>query len=157
MNWKKIDESWELFASQNNVSLVKSDENLFHGVLTKYELSFPGSDQEVSLQGKMWKDFSGVPRNQTSLRIKNVDLAFDKISDRRLFWIFKINYADKTKSELLGLLRKYEAKELKKTDDGLSIRFDFIFEDLSHFGMALDLIDKIVTILRGKTESSVTQ
>ncbi len=146
MNWKKIDECWKAYAIKNNLGLQVDERNFFYGVHTEYKLTLNQEDFSITLLGDMKKSTQGINYFWTKLSINNLsnnNLAFREIKDFRFLYLFKNNYKDPIKSDLLQLIRNHNAKKLKRKINGFEVKFNYLFDSPHDFKNAIILANKL--------------
>lgn len=146
MNWRKVDECWKAFASDNKLKFDQSDDNFLYGVRTEYELTLTRPNYSLTFLGDMKKSTEGYNRYRTKLFIKELKsncLNFDEVIDSRFLFIFKNHYKDLIKADLLELIRKHNAHKIIRMNFGFEIRYDYLFDKSNDFLDGIKLADEI--------------
>jgi hypothetical protein len=135
MNWRKLDELWRNYADSNKLKIEVNDRQLFGGVTTTYLIT----SSEFKLKGILQRNVSPLTnsKNFTQLIIESEKWKNDlDLIDKR---ILGISINSKNDSELIQLIKSFNAKRLKIRGKELILEFNYIFSDSKQF----ELIDQM--------------
>jgi len=148
MNCKEVDNIWRTFASKNNLEIEVSNDNYFYGIKTKYFIVLNTESPKIVLEGLVNKNNQGYNLHKTKIRLEDVNISkfdFKEVVNIKRLGLFKNQYKDNNKANLLKILRKFGANRIKIADEnGIAIEFNYLFEKEEEF-LKLNHIIKEIT------------